>query len=142
MSPVQAFHWININSFSAKLWGEGLVHESWLNLPVARLREALEDPGHSFWELRVHLQVVREWIVYAGVKLYGTLSEELSNEQLAMLLNCGDLFTGVPKTPLERWEFWKGRLVEVRNHLPLHLSEFVMKIVRTMIAVEHFVDTQ
>lgn len=115
--------------------------DSWLDLPVGRMRQALEESGHTQREMRMHLFVVREWIDHAGIAIYLSMNEELTSDQMLAIRRCGDLFTGLPTCALDRWEFWKGRLVEMRTDVPEEMSAMALAIVQRMVQIEYYVNT-
>src|SRR5204863_6239114 len=93
LEPFQ--HWVNLNSFAARLWDSGLTQ--WTVFAVWSMRDALEQsqiPARDLWESRMF--AAAQWIEQSGLTLFKKLSDEVLSEGEARVIARGPLYHGRP----------------------------------------------
>ncbi|KAI1401015.1 hypothetical protein F4819DRAFT_345555 [Hypoxylon fuscum] len=118
-----AKEWLNLNSFAARLYNGPHVGSLAL-FALYQLSEGLEGEPKSNErpEPETRLQVSCEWVVQSGWRLmreslldtYADPTEKLAS-RYSNPYSIGPLFTGLRGFSLERWGFWKRRLVELHE---------------------------
>ncbi|KAI1759616.1 hypothetical protein GGR53DRAFT_513059 [Hypoxylon sp. FL1150] len=118
-----AKEWLNLNSFAARLYNGPHVG-SFALFAICELKEGLEgEPKDDDRpEPETRLQVSCEWVVQSGRRLmreslldtYADPKEKLETRHYNPY-SIGPLFTGLRGFTLERWGFWKRRLLELRD---------------------------
>ncbi|KAI1406825.1 hypothetical protein F5Y13DRAFT_176247 [Hypoxylon sp. FL1857] len=138
--------WLSLNSFAARLYG-GLGVGSFTSFAVYQVSDGLEgerkDKDQPGPETR--LRVACEWVIQSGRRLmresllnsYANPLEKLES-RYSNPYSIGPLFTGSRGFNLERWGFWKRRLIEVREDKGYGEStyELIDEAVETMAAIE------
>ncbi|KAI0173059.1 hypothetical protein GGR52DRAFT_541734 [Hypoxylon sp. FL1284] len=118
-----AKEWLNLNSFAARLYSGPHVG-SLAIFAISQLSEGLEGEPKSDDrpEPETRLQASCEWLVQSGRRLMresllGTFADpkEKLEPRYSNPYYIGPLFTGLRGFSLERWGFWKRRLVELRE---------------------------
>ncbi|KAI1389652.1 uncharacterized protein F4822DRAFT_399111 [Hypoxylon trugodes] len=123
-TPESAKIWRNINSFTARCTGAGVLNPS-LQVTYA-LRSALEeglntDP-QNLERAECRMQVACEWIAHSAKPLLWwareniDLSPEAAYEDRSQHVRRGELYEGTPAVCPERWGFWKIRFGELGKH--------------------------
>ncbi|KAI0834277.1 hypothetical protein F5Y06DRAFT_300813 [Hypoxylon sp. FL0890] len=115
--------WLNLNSFAARLYnGPGV--GSFASFAVYQVSDGLEGDrkDDDLPSPETRLQVACEWVVQSARRL---MRESLLNKFADPLedlesrysnpYSIGPLFTGSRGFSLERWGFWKRRLIELRE---------------------------
>ncbi|KAK0639676.1 hypothetical protein B0T16DRAFT_423561 [Cercophora newfieldiana] len=133
-------HWLNLNSFVARLFGSG-VFKSY-RFPIWQLRQGLEDdlseeakgdctPAEA---VDNRVAVASEWLIHAGPALLklSLLEDQELDDALRRSYRPGVLFSGNPGFNLERWGFWKRRLGELRSEVGEEVVLSVDKAVEIM----------
>ncbi|KAL6862836.1 hypothetical protein ACO1O0_003074 [Amphichorda felina] len=110
--------WLNFNSFTARLFGANVSPAG--NFAVWQLRHGLEedlsDDAAAFANSRI--AVASEWLIQAGARILPIClvqEQEDLDEHDKRSLSGGELYTGLPGFDLERWGFWKRRLLTLRE---------------------------
>ncbi|KAF2865463.1 hypothetical protein BDV95DRAFT_612605 [Massariosphaeria phaeospora] len=116
ITPEDLSKWQNLNSFTARLTDKHF--SPWLNFPIWEIRNALEDAPASGAAMRCRLWVACEWILRCGDVLFDSMcTREELDENSARVLSLGQLSaiedTDIAPLSVERWAFWKKRLVEI-----------------------------
>ncbi|KAK3328087.1 hypothetical protein B0T19DRAFT_182744 [Cercophora scortea] len=112
-SPADTEEWRNLNSFAARLYGEGAV--DWPIYGLWQLRSALENPlSPDEANIECSILAATEWILHSGKGLF-ILGEAESDEEPLDPANGqptspGPLYTGSDGFSRERWDFWKKQL--------------------------------
>ncbi|KAI1135857.1 hypothetical protein F5Y05DRAFT_393556 [Hypoxylon sp. FL0543] len=138
--------WLNLNSFAARLYNRAGVG-SFASFSVYQISDGLEGEreGDDQASPETRLRVACEWVIQSGLRL---MRESLLNafaDPLEKLerrysnpYSIGPLFTGWRGFSLERWGFWKRRLVELREDKGYGDStyEMVVDAVEAMTTIE------
>lgn len=128
--------WIAMNSFVARLHGATGGYGEPCIWPI---RQALETEGFvSDWNRDCLLRVVREWIFHAGHVMYAEARSPKELDEVHKRALCtGPLAEGIgPGPSLERWKFWKQRLVELAPQVDGELKEKVEEAIKRMEELE------
>jgi hypothetical protein len=113
------------------------MEDEWLTFGIVRLREAFEESGHTVLAMDCNVMAASVWIRYGGKTLYEYLSGDVSDDEDHMILRApGTLFDGRASSGLERWEFWKGRAVEIRNVVSRDIQPVAVAITKRMVDIE------
>ncbi|KAI1634984.1 hypothetical protein F4809DRAFT_651488 [Biscogniauxia mediterranea] len=138
--------WLNLNSFAARLYdGPGV--SSLALFAVYQISEGLEGEPKSGDrpnpETRV--RVACEWVVQSGRQLMresllNTFADPLEKleSRYSNPYSIGPLFAGSRGFSLERWGFWKRRLIELREDKSFGESTYnlIDEAVEAMTAIE------
>uniref|UniRef100_A0A0B7KBK9 Uncharacterized protein n=1 Tax=Bionectria ochroleuca TaxID=29856 RepID=A0A0B7KBK9_BIOOC len=101
--------WKNLNSFLARLPGDDSIF--FICLELGQLGGALEVP---LAESDSHLRT--EWITHCGSRIFKAVASKDSPENT--IPDPGPLSGDIPKQSVERWEFWKKRLIQIAGEYP------------------------
>ncbi|CAG8956850.1 hypothetical protein HYFRA_00012305 [Hymenoscyphus fraxineus] len=150
--------WLNLNSFIAKCFENNLsnaVHGEpipnvFANFGLWELRRALETPGQDekSKEIQAPNEVVDmrvkaacEWIVQATKMLlvaclHNSCGEHSNGGSDGSPYGPGELFSGSVGFSLERWGFWKRRIVELKGTVGDDVHGVMDEALKKMTAVE------
>ncbi|PYH46224.1 DUF3632 domain-containing protein [Aspergillus saccharolyticus JOP 1030-1] len=126
--------WINRTSFMARMMGRQL--RSWKMFAIWELRSALEYPQSIPDGVDFHVGVVREWILHAGAELYRQRKEGVLTECEQRSTSPGPLYYGKADLCLERWAFWKERLLDLAKDASPELQKTAVSVVEHMNDIE------
>ena len=127
--------WLNLNSFSARLLGAGLV--GWVNFAIWQLRHGLEEEMNPGPSTDNRVAVASEWVIQSGPDLLRRcLLSSVLDEAETRSYSAGALYAGHPGLCLERWGFWKRRLGEIRDKVSESAMRSVDEAVESMTAAE------
>ncbi|CAH0054932.1 unnamed protein product [Clonostachys solani] len=134
--------WLNLNSFIARLFN--LKGKRFGNFAIWELRNGLEEDASdagSAAAADARVLVASEWIKRSGARLWhesvlGTFSTEPEDAAHGSPYRGGSLFHGTRGFNLERWGFWKRRLVELRNGADASVQSAIDDAVQTMSSIE------
>ncbi|KAG8165961.1 hypothetical protein KVR01_004513 [Diaporthe batatas] len=105
--------WVNLNSFVARLFGDGLI--DWDNYACWTLRDSLEAQDATTKDLREsRLAAATQWFTHAALALFKVMREKTATESNHMYLR-SPVFSGDKVISLERWNFWKEQLQKVQG---------------------------
>lgn len=134
--------WLNLNSFIARLFN--LKGERFGNFAIWELRNGLEEDASDAGSAAVanaRVRIASEWVRRSGVRLWNesvqcTFSNEIEDRTHGSPYRGGPLFSGTRGFNLERWGFWKRRLVELRKDIDVSLQFVIDEAVQTMSVIE------
>ncbi|KAE9374116.1 hypothetical protein N431DRAFT_454918 [Stipitochalara longipes BDJ] len=113
--------WLNLNSFVARLFSTTV--RGFMTFAIWELRNGLEEDKRDSGSMSIintRVLVASEWIVQSGRRLLqesmlNSLSTALEDATHGSPYRGGSLYSGVKRFGLERWGFWKRRLMELRK---------------------------
>lgn len=110
--------WKNLNSFLARLPGDDSIF--FICLELGQLGGALEVPlaesdSHLRWT-ECKIWTGTEWITHCGSRIFKAVASKDSPENT--IPDPGPLSGDIPKQSVERWEFWKKRLIQIAGEYP------------------------
>ncbi|KAI1480023.1 hypothetical protein F4774DRAFT_425153 [Daldinia eschscholtzii] len=96
--------WINLNSFAARLYGDGIF--DCYGLGITALRRAFESSNTPVPAVRdCRIKAATQWIHWAAFKMFDLMRSVPSHDDRNR--HRSDRFTGSRVFSLERWIFWK-----------------------------------
>lgn len=110
--------WMRLNSFVARLSSAGFM--PWPNIPALGMYQAFEDhPPEDRTAVDCRVWVATEWLLHAGPCVWdvfcGSKEEEVEGKKTEVYkfppYPAGPLCVGVPDRGVQKWEFWRGRLL-------------------------------
>lgn len=105
--------WVNLNSFVARLFRDGLIDQ--FHNAFWTLRDSLEDHDATTKDLREsRLAAAAQWFVHGALALYTLIREKVANESDQTYLKSG-VFRGDKVISLERWNYWRDQLQMVEG---------------------------
>ncbi|KAI0899437.1 hypothetical protein F4806DRAFT_492427 [Annulohypoxylon nitens] len=130
--------WLNLSSFLARLFQKRVAY--WLNFPLWELRDDLEEPLSPAL-LTIKMPIVREWLRHAALEirqesLLRALTDEPEGGRHGYPYRPGPLFEGEKGFTVERWNFWKHRLEEIRDNVDENLRVVVNEAIEYMDSAE------
>ncbi|KAJ5629951.1 hypothetical protein N7528_003608 [Penicillium herquei] len=119
--PAEIHSWKMFNSFACRLSTDE--HPCLdIELPYVMMTDALENaPGYPT-KFDGKVWIAAEWLIRCGNVLYRDLGEIISTEeQAASNIQPGPLAAseGILPISLDRWNFWRSRLIELSRAKPL-----------------------
>jgi hypothetical protein len=104
--------WKNLNSFLARLAGNGIIH-----VPIFaywEFRYDLESPSVKGTRMDCRVWCASEWMIHCADGLFERMNlKEKPSEDGARAFSTGPLAKHIPVWSMERWEFWKMRFAEI-----------------------------
>ncbi|KAI1807296.1 hypothetical protein F4811DRAFT_506395 [Daldinia bambusicola] len=133
--------WLNLNSFVARLYGK---QRQWGKYMVWGLRNGLETPTDPIQDMpspETRIRVAIEWIFQSSRRIFldsiaHTFSDYQESLNMSRPYRGGPLFSGASGCSLERWCFWKSRLVAIRTEVDESLHPAIDKATKAMIRAE------
>ncbi|KAJ5697335.1 hypothetical protein N7488_011019 [Penicillium malachiteum] len=112
--PLEINSWKMFNSFVCRLSADEQIYYCNLALAFFIMREALEEaPGHPT-KFDGNVWIAAEWLIRCGNLMYEHLGELIPEEEQAKFYpRIGPLAGGILPISLDRWKFWRFRLVEL-----------------------------
>jgi len=101
-SPENYSKWLSLNSFAARLTGEGVMEGT--HLALYRLRMALEEENVTREDANSNISVASVWIIRSGLRLYLKSRNTVLSEKPRMQ-ETGSLYGGPSDLCPERWQF-------------------------------------
>jgi hypothetical protein len=132
-SPEDHSKWLSLNSFAARLTGEGVLEG--IHLALYQLRIALEEENVTREDANSNISVASVWIIRSGLRLYLKSRNTVLPEKPRMQ-ETGSLYGGPSGLCPERWQFWKLRFSKVMDEV----DEEVAKMVRQAIDRMEFIE--
>ncbi|KAN0068825.1 Protein of unknown function (DUF3632) domain containing protein [Elaphomyces granulatus] len=129
-SPEECSEWLNLNSFTARLKREGLIHGT--RFAMAQLRNALEEENTVREVANCNISVASQWIIRSGVELYREARDGGSLSDEPMMKLAGPLYNREPGLCPERWLFWKSRFSMVMNEVDEEVAKMTQQAVGEM----------
>ncbi|CAM1508601.1 Fc.00g054490.m01.CDS01 [Cosmosporella sp. VM-42] len=128
--------WLNLNSFAARLLGAR--RAGWVNLAIWQLRHGLEEEASPSLSTNNRVAVACEWLKYSAAELFSQSfpTNPLSKAEKSSY-RTGALFAGQPGLGLERWNFWKHRLSEIRYEVDNITARSIDEAINSMTAAEN-----
>jgi hypothetical protein len=146
--------WLNLNSFIAKCFENNIPQSStvnaYINFALWEMRSALEEPSQKEKDVTtvvrkgvfdMKVRVACEWVTVAGKALLveclrNCCEDHPNGGSQGRPYGPGSLFQGAVGFGLERWGFWKRRLVEVKATVGEEVHGSIDKALAKMKAVE------
>ncbi|KAI1074278.1 hypothetical protein F5B20DRAFT_574191 [Whalleya microplaca] len=134
--------WLNLNSFVARLFGTST--KGFGNFAIWELRNGLEEDDEETRSAAIRdnrVRVACEWVLQGGRRLLresslNSFTTEPEDAAHGSPFRAGPLFSGSRGYNLERWGFWKRRLVESRGRVSDPVQASIDGAVGMMTAVE------
>ncbi|KAF4438160.1 hypothetical protein FACUT_5025 [Fusarium acutatum] len=110
--PETIRHWINLNGLAAYLTIENL-YGGWYRA-LESIKLGLENGSRRDAQkiIECYAQAAATWFILSSQQIYHMCRENALQDSGIQ----GQLWKGRPGFNLERWAFWRSRLVELRNH--------------------------
>jgi hypothetical protein len=102
------------------------------------LRDAFEENMVAKEVANCEVSVASEWLIRCGTVLYNeALSAGQLDEHEAMITRSGSLYNGEAGYCLERWQFWKLRLSELKDPVDEPVTKMALQALNAMERAEN-----